>query len=108
VDVDGTATLTDPVTVTIEAERVLSLQATGPNPVRQSTQFAFTVQQSGRAEVTLYNVLGQRVRTLYAEEASAGQRHAVTVETTDLPSGTYFVRLAAPSGTRTQRIVVVR
>ena len=108
VDVDGTATLTDPVTVTIEAERVLSLQATGPNPVRQSTQFAFTVQQSGPAEVTLYNVLGQRVRTLYTEETSAGQRHTVTVTTTDLPSGTYFVRLAAPSGTRTQRIVVVR
>ena len=108
VDGDGRATLTDPVTVTMEAERALTLQATGPNPVRQSTQFAFTVQQSERAEVTLYNVLGQRVRTLYAEEASAGQRHAVTVETTDLPSGTYFVRLAAPSGTRTQRIVVVR
>jgi hypothetical protein len=108
VDVDGSATLTDPVTVTIEAERVLSLQATGPNPVRQFTQFAFTVQQSGPAEVTLYNVLGQRVRTLYAEEATVGQRHAVTVDTVDLPSGTYFVRLAAPSGTRTQRIVVVR
>ena len=108
VDTDGTATRSEPVTVTIEAERALTLQATGPNPVRQATRFAFTVPQSGPAEVVLYNVLGQRVRTLYAETATVGRQQTVALAVQDLPSGTYFVRLSAPGGTRTQRIVVVR
>ena len=107
VDTDGTATLTDVVTVTVEAERALRLEATGPNPVREATQFAFTVKQSGRATVTLYNVLGQQVRRLHDREATVGQRYTVDVSAADLPSGTYFVRLSAPSGTRSQRIVVV-
>jgi VCBS repeat-containing protein len=108
VDTDGTATRSEPVTVTIEAERTLTLRATGPNPVRQATQFAFTVPQSGPAEVVLYNVLGQRIRTLYAETATVGRQQTVALAVQDLPSGTYFVRLSAPGGTRTQRIVVVR
>ena len=108
VDIDGTATLTEPVTVTIEAERALTLTATGPNPVRDATQFAFTVKQSGPVTVALYNVLGQQVRVLYEQKATVGQRYTVNISTTDVPSGIYFVRFSAQSGSRSERIAVVR
>jgi len=108
VDIDGTETLTEPVTVTVEAARRLALTATGPNPVRHRTQFAFTVQQQGAATVALFNMLGQQVQTLYAGPATPGERRTVDVSAQSLASGVYFVRLRAPSGTRTQRIVVVR
>ena len=107
-DTDGTTSLTDPVVVSIEAERALTLRADGPNPVRQETQLAFTVKQSGHAEVGLYNVLGQQVRQLHSRTATPGERYAVDVGTTGLPTGKYFARLTGPSGTRTQQIVVVR
>jgi hypothetical protein len=107
-DTDGATTLGDPVTLEIEAERALALQAVGPNPVRQETQLAFTVKQSGHAEVALYNVLGQQVRQLYSQTATVGERYAVDVDATGLPTGKYFARLSGPSGTRTQQIVVVR
>jgi len=108
VDTDGRATLTDPVSLTVAAPRVLSLQATGPNPVHTATRLAFTVARNGPVRVALYNVLGQRVRVLYDREAGAGTRHTLDVATRQLPSGSYFVRLSAPSGTRTERIVVLR
>jgi len=108
VDLDGRATRTEAVTVVVEAERALALQMEGPNPVRQSTRLAFTVKQSGTAEVVLFNVLGQQVQTLRAEEAKAGRRHSVEVPAGDLTSGVYFVRLKTPSGTRTHKITVVR
>jgi len=107
-DTDGATTLGDPVTLEIEAERALALQAAGPNPVRQETQLAFTVKQSGHAEVALYNVLGQQVRQLYSQTATVGERYAVDVNATGLPTGKYFARLSGPSGTRTQQVVVVR
>jgi hypothetical protein len=107
-DTDGTTSLSDPVTLRIEAERALTLRATGPNPVRQKTQLAFTVKQNGPAEVSLYNVLGQQVRQLYSQTATAGERYTVEVDATGLPTGKYFAQLSGPSGTRTQQIVVVR
>jgi hypothetical protein len=108
VDADGSATLSDPVAVEVRAERTLALRATGPNPVRQATQLAFTVKQSGPATMILYNVLGQRVKRLYDREAAPGTRYSVDVRADDLSSGTYFARLQTRTGTRTQRIVVVK
>jgi len=93
----------------VAAPRVLALSLRGPNPVRSGgTRAAFTVAQSGAARVALYNVLGQRVRVLYDGDATAGQAHRINVPVARLPSGTYFLRLAAPSGTRSTRLVVVR
>ncbi len=108
VDLDGRTTRTEAVTVAVEAERALTLRLEGPNPVRQSTQLAFTVKQSGKATVALFNVLGQRVQTLRAEEAQAGERYRTEVSAGTLTSGTYFVRLRAPSGIRARKLVVVR
>jgi len=108
VDTDGTSSLSEPVTVEVRAEQTLALRATGPNPVRQATQLTFTVKQSGPVEMVLYNILGQRVKRLYDREATTGKRYSVDVVAGDLSSGTYFARLRAPSGTKTQRIVVVR
>jgi hypothetical protein len=108
VDMDGSATLSDPVSVEVRAEQKLALRATGPNPVRQATQLAFTVKRSGPATMALYNVLGQRVMLLFDRKATPGSRYSVDVRADDLSSGTYFARLQAATGTRTQRIVVVR
>lgn len=108
VDMDGSATLSDLVNVKVRAERRLALRATGPNPVQQATQLRFTVERSGPTTVTLYNVLGQRVERLYDRKAAPGTRYSVDVRVDDLSSGTYFARLQTATGTRTQRIVVVR
>jgi hypothetical protein len=108
VDTDGTTTRTDPVTVTVRADRVLALETVGPNPVRTSTRVAFTTAASGPVDVSLFNVLGQRVQMLYDQEAEAGQRYAVEVSPDGLASGTYFVRLSAPQGTRTETLTLVK
>jgi hypothetical protein len=67
----------------------------------------FTVPKTQTAQLSLYNVLGQRVRVLHDQSAQAGQEHVVSISADQLPSGAYFVRLSTPSGTRTQKIVVV-
>jgi hypothetical protein len=108
VDVGGTATLTDPVRVIIEAAHALTLDATGPNPVRQTTRFTFTVKQSGRATVVLYNVLGQQVQVLHEHKATVGQRYTVDVSAANLPSGLYFVRLYSNGRALTQKLTVVQ
>ncbi len=107
-DTDGSAHTTDPVSVHVEVARKLALHAPAPHPVERSTRLTFTVKRDGPTTVALYNMLGQRVRTLYDRTIQAGRTHELSVSTHGLSSGTYFIRLSAPSGTRTERVAIVK
>ena len=108
-DIDGSTTLAgSPQVVTIQAELALTLRTTGSHPVQTRTTLRFTVTQDGPAVVALYNTLGQRVKVLRNVKARTGQAYTVSLTTEGLASGMYFVRLQAPSGTQTRRIVVAR
>jgi hypothetical protein len=96
------------VSVHVKLKQELTLRGPAPHPVRRSARLVFTVKQDGKATVTLFDVLGQRVRTFYSRTAETGREHEIVISADGLSSGTYFVRLRAPSGTKTKRLVVVR
>ena len=76
-----------------------SLAANFPNPFNPATTIRYALPQAAAVELTVYNVVGQPVRTLVAEHQSAG-RYAVEWDATDdrghgVSSGMYFYRLQA-------------
>jgi NAD+--asparagine ADP-ribosyltransferase len=66
------------------------------------------VRKDGAATVALYNVLGQKVRTLFERSVVPGRTYEVRLSGQSLPSGTYFLQLAAPSGTKTRQVAIVK
>ena len=106
VDVDGTASLSKEVRVDLPPQE-LALHGVFPNPVRGSATLRYALPESGTVQISVYNLLGQRVTQLVNGEKSAG-RETLTLNTGTLASGTYFVRMEAPSGVRTTRFTVVR
>ena len=76
-----------------------SLADNFPNPFNPATTIQYALPQAADVELTVYNVVGQPVRTLVAEYQSAGH-YAVEWDATDdsghsLSSGMYFYRLQA-------------
>ena len=76
-----------------------SLADNFPNPFNPATTIQYALPQAADVELTVYNVLGQPIRTLVAEHQNAG-RYVVEWDATNdsghcLSSGMYFYRLQA-------------
>jgi len=83
------------------------LEAPYPNPFNPSAQISFTLDKAGPAELTVYSVLGQKIRVLASGSFPAG-RQTVRLDGSDLASGTYLIRLKSGSGVQTRSIQLVK
>ena len=73
-----------------------------PNPFNPSTTMKYALPVQSRVVVEVFNVLGQRVRTLKNEELKAGyyeiKWNGTGEDGQDAGSGVYFIRLNAKGG----------
>jgi hypothetical protein len=83
-----------------------------PNPFTPSTSIRFTVIEATVVDLGVYNVLGQRIRTLFAGDRAAGEHREAwdgrDDEGRDMPPGVYYVRITQGRDTETQPLVLVR
>ena len=105
VDLGGAEHISHSVDVTVAG--TFGLSAAAPNPFRQATRFTLSVKRPEQVTVALYNVLGQRVATLFEGEAQPGGE-PVRLESAALPSGVYFYRAEGERFSETRRVVLVR
>jgi hypothetical protein len=115
VDLDGTPHFTEPVTVNVTtlsvdevAPKVFALFQNYPNPFNPSTQIKFSVENTARATLELYNTLGQKVATLFDELAEAGKYYRVNVNANHLATGMYIYRLQSGTRTDVKKMVLMK
>jgi len=92
--------------------KVFALGQNYPNPFNPTTRFTVDVPKTSSVEVTIYDVLGQKVNTLMNGQQAAG---SISVQwdgrdANGLPvtSGVYFVHMKADNFTATQKIVLMK
>ncbi len=78
-----------------------------PNPFNSSTIIEFHLGEPGPAEVTVYDILGRRVATLFDGVADPRVQF-VTFDAAQLASGVYIAVLRAEGRTDTMKMAVVR
>ena len=108
VDLDGTTHLHDPIRVAVGMTQPLRVSGPAPNPVRDQATISFAVQEAAETTVTLYNVLGQKVSTLYQGTPAAGAATTARVDASTLPSGVYMVRLRVGDRTESRRLTILQ
>jgi hypothetical protein len=89
------------------------LSANYPNPFNPSTSIEFALPQAGPVELNVYDVLGQRVRTLVGEADHAAGFYTAIWDGLDsnrrpVGSGIYFYRLQASNFTRTYKMTLLK
>ncbi len=90
----------------------IALHDNYPNPFNPATAITFELPEETNIELSVYNLLGERVTTLTSGKVKAGT-HRVTWsgrddKGRDLPSGIYLYRLTAADKDITKRMVLIK
>jgi len=78
-----------------------------PNPFNPSTRISYSLPSGGFTVLTVHNILGERVATLFDGVQAAGE-HSVTFSGSNLSSGVYFYRLQHNGQILTRRMVLLK
>ena len=83
-----------------------------PNPFNPTTQIAVDLPEAATTEITVWNIMGQRVATLYSGDLNAGH-HTLNFDGRDsngkqLTSGMYLYRVAAGKYNATKKMTLMK
>ena len=78
-----------------------------PNPFNPKTVISWQLPISSYIDLSIYNILGQKVCTLVSEKREAG-KHQVEWNGSDYSSGLYFYRIATEHYTATKRMLLIK
>jgi DNA-binding beta-propeller fold protein YncE len=79
-----------------------------PNPFNPITQISFFVRNTTHASLTVYNLLGQKVATLFNEVAAANTVYSFSFDAKNLPSGIYLYSLRSSNGHEVKRMCLLK
>jgi len=90
-----------------------SLSQNYPNPFNPTTVIRFTVRERTPVRLHIYNVVGQRVRTLVDDVRTPGVVHTIEWNGRNnsgqsVASGVYFYRLVTTDFTQTRKMVLLK
>jgi hypothetical protein len=92
--------------------KIISLKQNYPNPFNPETEISYFLLEPAQVRITVYNVLGRRIRTLVDEYQTEGLKriHWDGKDDSDsnVASGIYFYRLDAAEYTETKKMVLMR
>jgi hypothetical protein len=108
-DLDGKSETFPEMTVTVGVgPDQFVLAQNYPNPFNPTTTIEFVVPITGHTTMEAYNVLGQRVATLFEGNAEGGRINVARFNASNLPSGFYFYTLRAAGKVETKRMLLIK
>jgi len=82
------------------------LEESVPNPSTSSATIGFTLESAGYTSLTIYNIAGEVIATPLKEYRNAG-KYSVAMNTSSLPSATYWYRLCSGNKAMVRSMLVM-
>ncbi len=101
----------DDYTVDVEKEdmlpKVYALNQNYPNPFNPTTIISFALPKASDVQLTVYNILGQKVAELINRKMAAGN-HTINFNASNLASGMYIYRIKAGSFVSVKKMMLLK
>ncbi len=107
IDNDGQFEYSKTIEVDVNGVKEYKLTQNYPNPFNPATTIQYILPQAGMVKLTLYNILGQEIRTLVNEMKEAGT-HTINIDASDLNSGMYIYKIESGSFVQTRKMTLVK
>jgi len=112
VDLDGSASLSGEIAVVLAGPDRFELPAAWPNPFSLSTQLRLRLPESAGVALSVFNLLGRRVRRIDAGRLAAGE-HLLCWDGRDdagvpLPPGEYLMQARVAGKAEVRRVTLIR
>ncbi|MCC7430170.1 T9SS type A sorting domain-containing protein, partial [bacterium] len=95
-----------------EIPKTYSLKKNYPNPFNPTTTIEFGIPEKSLAKLVVYNVLGQKVKTLVSKELTPAfykfQWNGTDEANKQVSSGIYFYRLETSKFVKTEKMVLLK
>ena len=78
-----------------------------PNPFNPVTNIDFSIPKTGFVKITVYDILGKEIKDLVSENLNAGYYKA-DFNGNNLPSGSYFYRIAADDFVQIKKMTLLK
>jgi len=107
VDFDGSFHYSDIVTVEVSNIISYELNQNYPNPFNPSTNIKFNLPVSGYANLSVYNIVGEKVGELVNEILPQGE-YNLQFNAANLPSGIYIAKLSTDNYNQTIKMTLLK
>jgi len=107
IDNDGRYEYSKIVEVNLGAPKKFELSQNYPNPFNPTTTISYNITEPSIVKLTIYNLLGQEIKTLVNEFKEAGV-HTVNFNASELNSGLYIYKLQAGTFTQTRKMTLLK
>lgn len=85
----------------------IQLHQNYPNPFNPITQITYDLPEAANVELSVFNMLGQKIRVLESARKAAGS-HTVTFDASALNSGVYIYLLRADQAVFTRKLMLLK
>ncbi len=83
-----------------------------PNPFNPETKITYSLAKEGNTELTIYNIKGQKVKTLMNDHVDAGEHSVIwngkDQNGADVSSGVYFYRVKTADGVQNRKMLLLK
>jgi len=112
IDFDGAFEYSSIIEATIAGPQDFALEQNYPNPFNPETHIRYEVPVASKVTLAIYNLMGEKIRTLVDEEKPVGQ-HSVLWDSKDdygrnVGSGVYFYRMTADNFSKTMKLTLIK
>ncbi|MCU0343316.1 MAG: T9SS type A sorting domain-containing protein, partial [Ignavibacterium sp.] len=107
IDNDGQFEYSKTIEVDLGAPKKFELSQNYPNPFNPTTTISYNIPEATNVKLTIYNLLGQEIKTLVNEFKESGV-HTINFDASELNSGLYIYKLQAGSFVQTRKMTLVK